>query len=136
MIDCVADEMNQWFAETVEDRPIELELSTDDLDLDSLAEFLRDLTSGSRQVIGHANKRRRAQFHDAPLKLRDTPIDPVEAIGHIRIMRIARHTGAKLARTENHFPYGREESVEDFGSNANGRIQCGRRDRRRGGRIR
>ena len=123
VVDGIPDEVHQRIAEPVENRSIELEFSTDDLDLDSLSQFFGHLTRGPRKIVRNANQRGRAQLENPSLKLCNPPVDAIESIGHIGILCIACNAGAKLARTENDLTDRRQESIQGLRPHPDGRIQ-------------
>jgi hypothetical protein len=121
VVDRVADQVHERVAEAVEDRAIELELAARDLDLDALAEPLRDVAREARQRLHAAQQRRRAQRERAPLELPDRTVHAVEARGEHRAARgplPARR--AHLARVQDHLAHGREEAVERVRAHAHG----------------
>jgi len=138
VIDGVTNEMQERFAEPVENRTIEFEFRTHDLDFDTLSQFFGDLTGGPGKIVGHTNQGGRAKFEDPSLKLRNPPVHPIKTVGHIRILRIACDPGPKLTRTENDLAHCGQESIQGLCSYTDRRTQsrCRRRSsplRRNGG---
>jgi hypothetical protein len=123
VIDGIPDEVHQRVAEPIENRSIELELSADDLHLDSLSQFFGHLTRGPRKIVRDANQGGRAQLENPSLKLRNPPVDAIESIGHIGILCIACDAGAELARAENDFTDRRQESIQGLRPHPHSRIQ-------------
>lgn len=121
VVDRVADEVEQRLRQSIEDRPVELELRALDLDLDPLPELLRDRARRARQVVGDPLEGRGPQLEDPPLQLGNAPIDPIESVGDLGFLRITRDARTKLARGEDDLADGREEAVEGLRPNADGR---------------
>jgi hypothetical protein len=130
--------MQKRFAQTIQDRSIQLELGANDLDLDALAELLSDLARSAGQVVGDASQRGGSQFENATLQFADVPVDAIKTIGDLGIMGIARDTGLELTRAENDLADRRKEAVQGLGADPYSGVQdlgCGRGCpcRRRGG---
>jgi hypothetical protein len=96
VVDSVPHDMQKWLTEPVKDRPVEFEFGPDDLDFDAFAELLGHLPRGAWEILRHANERSGPEFKDSALQLRHASIDSVETVGHLRILRITRHTRTKL----------------------------------------
>jgi len=115
--------MQERLTQAIEDRSIELELGAYDLDLDTLAELLRNLPSRSRQIFGHAYERGGPQLEDATLELGDTTVDPIEAIGDLGILGVSRDASLELARAQDDLADRGEKAIEGVGADAHRRIQ-------------
>ena len=98
MIDRVTNQMEERLTQTVENRSVEFELGTEDLDLHSLAEFFCDLPRCAREIIRHPHEWGGAQLKHTTLQFCDATIDAVQTVGDFCIVRITSDTCTELAR--------------------------------------
>src|SRR5579862_7190081 len=122
MVDAVAHEVNERIADLLEDGLVEFGVLAGDLELDLLAESLRQIAHHAWEAAEYETDRQHAHAHDAFLQLAHVALELVEA-GAEAVRGGSLEDAAKLAQhrlRDDELAHGVHELVDLLDAHANG----------------
>ncbi len=109
----VADHVGQRILDQFEDLTIELRVGADHLEVDLLAEFVREIADDARQLVPRIADRLHARPHDAFLQFRGDVIEPLQRRCENAVLILAERLQKLIAR-QHEFGDGRHEVFEEI----------------------